>query len=276
MTHPRAVCLWSAAALVAVLATTNPVYRTLIAAAGVAFLAASGRRGMGWRGLATGLALMAATGVVLNAVLSHAGDDILFSLPAAVPVLGGRYTLESLAFGASAGLGIAASVLAVAPLSLVLEPSEVVEALPAPLARAGAAVAASLNLLPALSRSFAAVHEAQRLRGWRPGWRSLPEVATPALLTAIEDSVELAEAMEARGFGSGPRTSFGSRPWSWRDAAVALPAILAAAFFLLRRPADWYAYPQLTLPPVEPLAVVVCLAFLLSALPWPRSRRSTA
>jgi energy-coupling factor transport system permease protein len=276
MTQPRAVCIWSAAALVVVLATTNPVYRVLVAAAGVAFLAASGRRGMGWRRLAMGLALMVATGMVLNAVLSHAGDDLLFSLPAAIPVLGGRYTLESLAFGASAGVGIAASILAVAPLSLVLEPSQVAEALPAPLARAGAAVASSLNLVPALSRSFAAVHEAQRLRGWRPGWRSLPEVATPALLTAIEDSVELAEAMEARGFGSGRRTSLGGGRWSGGDVAVAVAALLVAAFFLLARPADWYAYPALTRPPVEPLAVAVCLALFLPALRWPRWHRSIA
>ena len=276
MTQPRAVCIWSAAALVVVLATTNPVYRALVAAAGVAFLAESGRRGMGWRRLATGLTLMVATGLVLNAVLSHAGDDVLFSVPAVLPVLGGRYTVESLAFGASAGLGIAASVLAVAPLSLVLEPSQVAEALPAPFARAGAAVASSLNLVPALSRAFAAVHEAQRLRGWRPGWRSLPEVATPALLTAIEDSVDLAEAMEARGFGSGRRTSLGGGRWSGRDVAVALTALLAAAFFVLGRPADWYAYPALTAPPVEPLAVAACLALFLPSLQWPPWRRLIA
>ena len=72
--------------------------------------------------------------------------------------------------------------------------------MPAPLERTGIAVATSLNLVSGFGRTFTAVRDAQRMRGWRPrGIRSWNEVLVPVVLTAIEDSVLLAEAMEARG-----------------------------------------------------------------------------
>ncbi|HLH27331.1 MAG TPA: hypothetical protein VKW77_00365, partial [Acidimicrobiales bacterium] len=75
---------------------------------------------------------------------------------------------EALVEGLAAGVTLAAALLAVAPISLLLEPFEVVEALPGVLAGTGSAIAAALNLIPGVAASFAAVAEAQRLRGWRP------------------------------------------------------------------------------------------------------------
>src|SRR5260370_33899175 len=87
------------------------------------------------------------------------------------------------------------------------------DALPAALSRSGAAIAASLNLMPSVSASFVQVSEAQRLRGWRPrGPRSWAEVVVPVVLTSVEGSIQLAESMEAPGFGSDPRTALTSSP----------------------------------------------------------------
>ena len=53
------------------------------------------------------------------------------------------------------------------------------------------------------------VREAESLRGGgRRGPLSLLDVVVPVALTTIESSITLAEAMEARGYGSGPRTRF--------------------------------------------------------------------
>jgi energy-coupling factor transport system permease protein len=272
---PRALVAWSATALVIALASNNPAYRAAVAVAAVVVLATNGRRDLPWRRLALALLAMSALTVALNAVLSHAGDDVLFELPVVIPVLGGRYTIESIAYGASTGLAIAASLLAVAPLSLVLEPADAVEALPSSLSRAGAAVAASLNLVPSLARAYAGVSEAQSLRGGRRGVRGLPEIALPVMLTAIEDSVQLAEAMEARGYGSGPRTALRRVGWRRADTLIAVAAPAALAGFFAARPSDWYPYPALVAPPVDPPALLACLVLLLPALPWLRSRAST-
>ena len=159
---------------------------------------------------------------------------------------------------------------AVAPLSMVLEPHDVVDAMPGPLERTGIAVATSLNLVSGFGRTFTAVSDAQRMRGWRPrGIRSWSEVLVPVVLTAIEDSVLLAEAMEARGFGAGPRTSYAATSWTRWDTAVAGSALIVALLFVAARLAgvalDWYPYPTLALPPIQPLLAVGCLVLALPA-----------
>ena len=66
----------------------------------------------------------------------------------------------------------------------------------------------------------------------------------PVVLTAIEDSVLLAEAMEARGFGAGRRTSYATTTWTRRDV-----------------------------PPINPILVAGCLALALPGLlPTDRGR----
>jgi energy-coupling factor transport system permease protein len=195
----------------------------------------------------------------------------LLSLPGGIPVLGGPLTLESAVFGAGAGLGIAAAALAMAPLSMVLDAHQLVEALPAPLHRTGTMLAAALNLAPGIGRSAVAVREAQTLRGWRPrGARSYAEVLVPVTLTALENSIQLAEAMEARGYGSGPRTRMSAPLWTLTDRVTLAVAITAAVAVvggrLLGWVSDWWPYPNLTLPTVTALTVVACVLLVLPAL----------
>jgi energy-coupling factor transport system permease protein len=275
--NARAVAAWSLACLVIALATTNPAYRGLVLlAALVVVVAGAGLRRSRRLLQAAAVAALLATG--FNFLLSHLGSDVLFTVPAAVPALGGPYTVEAVAFGLVTGVTLAAAILAVAPLSLLLEPDQVVDALPGFLARTGSAVAAALTLVPNLATSFTAVAEAQRLRGWRPrGPRSWTEVVMPVVLTTIEDSLQLAESMEARGFGSGPRTYLRPPRMAAGDWLVVAAAAAAVAGFLLSRlagwAADWYAYPSLQPPTVAPLPVLACLLLALPALTWP-SRRS--
>ena len=271
--NARAVATWSAACLLVALSTTNPVYKALVLAAALAAIAASpGFRHR--RGLLTWVGVMAIVAVALNFVSAHVGDTVLFALPAWIPALGGPYTLEALAFGASSSaLTIGAAVLAAAPLSLLLEPNEVMDALPAFLSRTGAAIAASLNLVPELATSFVQVSEAQRLRGWRPrGPRSWSEIIVPVVLTSIEGSIQLAESMDARGYGSGPRTTMQSRRLVTSDWVLIVFSALALVIFAASRPAGWAAYPTLTAPDINAAAVLACLLLFTPVVVW-RSRR---
>ena len=244
-----------------------------MALAGLALLLARRRPGRSLRPLLGVLGVALVTASVLNALLGHLGEDVLLTLPAGIPVIGGTVTVGGLLFGLDAGLGIAAAGLAVAPLSLAVESHDLVNALPRLLERTGAAISASLNLVPGISRGFTAIREGQQLRGWRPGGPgSWGEVLVPTLLTAIEDSVQLAEAMEARAYGSGPRTSFGQARWRAADTVlVAASAVVAAGFLLARQQGlagDWHAYPGLSLPDLQPAPLLLCLLLFLPALRW--------
>ena len=275
---PRTWLIWSLAAVTVAVSTDNPVYRGLVALAALNVLLTWLPPGRRMKPLAVALVIAAALAALINVLASHTGADVLARLPPDWPLVGGALTLESLAFGSDVGLGLVAALLAVAPLSMVLEPHDVVDAMPGPLERTGIAVATSLNLVSGFGRTFTAVSDAQRMRGWRPrGIRSWSEVLVPVVLTAIEDSVLLAEAMEARGFGAARRTSYAATRWSRVDSAVVAAALGSAALFIGFRLAgvaiDWYPYPILYLPPINPALVAGCLALALPGfLPAERGR----
>ena len=269
--NPRAIGAWSLAALTIAVSTTNPVYRGVVALCALNLVLARGRPGVRLRPLVVTAAVAAAIATVVSLLLSHTGAHPLLEVPAGVPAVGGAITLEALVFGMVTGLGIAAALLAVAPLTLVADPYDLVDALPSFLARTGAAIGTALNLIPAMVRSAADIRDAQRLRGWRPRRvRDWPDVAVPVVLTAVESSITLAEAMEARGWGSGPRTHYLVARRSWFDLAVAATALVAGGAFLALRAsgavADWYPFP--TIPPiaVNPAALACCLVLILPSL----------
>lgn len=271
----RALAAWSAAGLVISLASNNPLYRGLVALAAINVMLAAGVGRRRLRPLLVAVGVMGLAAALLNPLLSHTGVHQLPGLPDWVPGLGGPLTLESLAYGAGSGLGLAAAVLALAPLTLCLESHQLVDALPRGLERTGTALAAGLNLVPGIGRSLTSVLEAQRLRGWRPrGPRSWLEILEPVFLTTIEDSIQLAESMEARGFGSGPRTRYQGRamgPWDWLVAGLAALAALGFAGALAAgRLPEWQPYPALSPPLVSPLLVGACLLLLAPVLAWGR------
>jgi len=269
--NPRALAAWSAAALCIALATNNPVYRALVLMCAINLLLAKRGGSSRLRPLILGICIAAGTSTVLTFLLSHTGSHVLVRLDDRIPAIGGVLTLEALTFGVATGLGIGAAVLAVAPLGLVTAPHELAAAMPRVLERTAAAIGASLNLIPALSRSATEIRDAQRMRGWTGRRvREWPELAVPVVLTAIDSSTALAEAMEARGYGSGPRTHFAVTRWTATDLVVTVTALLAGAAFIAMRAtglaADWYPFPSITSPPVNAFAVICCVLLVAPSL----------
>jgi energy-coupling factor transport system permease protein len=93
----------------------------------------------------------------------------------------------------------------------------------------------AMEFIPVLARRAANIRDAQRSRGipvgggWR-GLRYLPALLGPLLIQAFKLADEMAEAMEARGFGSAGRRSdkeLRFRFWDWIVSALSV-ALLAA------------------------------------------------
>jgi energy-coupling factor transport system permease protein len=95
---------------------------------------------------------------------------------------------------------------------------------------------AALQFVPVVTRKARSVMDAQRSRGLslEPGLRTLwryPRFLVPVLVQAFQMADELAEAMEARGFGRRPRSSLHRHRMGWRDAsALGAGAVMAAAW----------------------------------------------
>lgn len=262
--NARALILWSLTGLVVALSTTNPVYRAVVALIAVNVLRTWSRPEQNLGFLVKAICFTTVGAVLLNVAVGHLGATVIFELPDGWPVVGGRWTLESIAYGLDVALGLAAAVLVVAPLSYVLEPHELVDALPKSIERAGIVVAAALNLVPGIGRSFGQIRDAQTMRGWRPaGLRSWSEVIVPMAITAVEGSLELAEAMESRAFGSGSRSRYAPARWTGRDWAIVVASLAAIGLTLGARATglavDWYPYPALTTPEVSPAMLIAAL-----------------
>ncbi len=265
----RSLLAWVAAVLLLSLGTEDPLYRIMVLGAVTAVYLARRRSGA-HRRRPYWILVAGGSAILLNFVLSHTGATVLISLPPLLPAVGGPMTLEGLVYGADIAVGLMAALLAAAVLSQGLEGQELLESLPPQLRRTSAALSASVTLLPRLSDAFAQVREAQAMRGWRPrGPRSWRAVAVPALLTAIEGSVLLAEAMEARGLGSGPRTRMAPPATSIGDrvtlSAAATSIVLAAISLVTGALGVWQPYPTLQLPAIDLLPSLAAAALLVPA-----------
>jgi energy-coupling factor transport system permease protein len=124
---------------------------------------------------------------------------------------------------------LAAVSLAFAAYALWLDHDRLVQA--AGFARRSVlAVALATRLVPALERDAAGLVEALRGRGVDPsGLRGRACLVSPLLAGSLERSLNLAEAMEARGFGRAGATRLPPPRWRARDRLALAGAAVAVA-----------------------------------------------
>jgi energy-coupling factor transport system permease protein len=92
------------------------------------------------------------------------------------------------------------------------------------------AVALATRLVPALERDAAGLVEVLRGRGVEPGGiRGRARLLSPLLAGSLERSLNLAEAMEARGFGRPGATRLPQPPWGARERLALAGAVAAVA-----------------------------------------------
>ena len=268
--HTLTWLAWLAAAFGATVLAPNPLYLCLI------FLAAT-QVFLAWRGdspLARSFGLFVRAGAyvcasyVLFSVITVGGargDTVLATLPALrLPawlggvVLGGPITAEALAWGFTRGLAIWALMVIFGAFNALVDHHRLLRLAPPSLFHAGLAVTIAVAFVPALLRSIGEIGQAQRARGHRFGGpRSWPPLVAPLLAGSLEKSVQLAEALDARGYG---RATGGGL---WRQAVLVLgvPLLGAGAFV-------WLYYGQASAPAAGALgaAGALCLALAMRAV----------
>jgi energy-coupling factor transport system permease protein len=181
-----------------------------------------------WAKLFAGVAPLwiAALGVGLfNALFSASNTD---PTEAVAFVLGPFHVTWS---ALAAGAGLAARVIAIASVGVVFAQTtdstrlvdSLVQQAHAPERFAYGALAA-YQALPRLADQLQDLRQARRIRGLRWSWH--PRLLVGLLVLAIRHGDRLALAMDARAFGSGPRSRYRVVRWTWLDAAIGLGAVL--------------------------------------------------
>jgi len=174
--------------------------------------------------LGSGLAVF-----VVTPFVSQIGYHVLWSGPT-IPVFGTLdVTREELRIGLFQGLRLTAVALAFAAYALLLDHDRLVQA--AGFARRSVlAVALATRLVPTLERDASGLSEALRGRGVEvTGVRGRATLLAPLLAGSLERALNLAEAMEARGYGR-PGATRAPRPgWTPLDKAAVTLGVAAIA-----------------------------------------------
>ncbi|RKN45850.1 energy-coupling factor transporter transmembrane component T [Streptomyces hoynatensis] len=212
--HAGAWWLWALGLATAASRTSNPLLLGLVIAV-AGYVVAARRTNAPWaRAFGYYLALGAFV-VALRVVFALAlgspigGTRVLVTLPevplpdwAAGVRLGGRVTAESLVFAGYDGLRLATLLICLGAANALANPARLLKSLPGALYEVGVAVVVAMSFAPQLVADLVRMRAARRLRGRSVrGARALLQVARPVLEGALERSVALAAAMDARGYG---------------------------------------------------------------------------
>jgi energy-coupling factor transport system permease protein len=213
--HPYTWLAWLAASATAALLTRNPFYLAILIGAtsfvyaaltrhqkssGVA--SAAETRTATWKPvLKLALALMLFT-VLFNALTVHHGRYVLFTLPEFLPLIGGPITLEAVLYGMVIGLGFFALILVFSTFNSAVGPQTLLRLVPNFAHQAGVALTIAISFIPETLIAWREIREAQRLRGYRVRkLRDLQPLFVSLLGIGLDRAIQLAESMDARGFG---------------------------------------------------------------------------
>ncbi|HEX6703052.1 MAG TPA: energy-coupling factor transporter transmembrane component T [Gaiellaceae bacterium] len=219
-----------ASALLAALATAALLADHIASVAAIAalLLAVCVRAGRRSRPYLLGILVTSGSVFLLTPLVESVGSHVLWTGPI-VPVIGALdVTREEVSYAATQALRLASVSLAFAVYALLLDHDRLVRA--ARFARRSVlAVALATRLVPTLERDAAGMLEALRGRGVTiAGARGYARLASPLLSGSLERGLNLAEAMEARGYGRGGSTRAPRAPWTAIDR-IALAASAAIA-----------------------------------------------
>ena len=229
---PGPLLIFGTALCTLAFATDQPVILAALAVGVIALhMAAAHRRNMYLVvGATIGLGVF-----LLNPFVQANGDLILFELPD-IPIFDLQVTLEEVIAGAALGLRSFVATVAIGAVLAHVDPDRLLALASRLLPRSALTASIAARMLPTLERDAQALSETAQLRGvslhsgrWRIRARTAGALAMPLVGSALERSLDVAEAMAARGYGTGPRTRMTEAPPTRIDRLVLVLSLPLAA-----------------------------------------------
>ncbi len=240
-----ASCSWCLALGITALALSNPLalgaVTVAVLLAGVAAGVGRELRRAGLFALPLGLAI-----ALINALVTRDGLTVIVRL-GQLPVLGHTdVTLEATVYGGILALRAVALVMCAVLYTTAVDPDEVLRLFRRVSFRSALTATLATRMIPLLARDARRLADAQRCRPGRPPTRAqLMRVATTGML---DRALEVAAALEVRGYGAARRPPRRRRPYSRHDIAFGASAAAVLALALAARALDFApfaAYPAL-------------------------------
>jgi energy-coupling factor transport system permease protein len=211
---------------------------------------------------------------LINPLVSSQGETVLVR---GYAVLGHRLdiTLEALVYGGIAGVRLLGLVLVFALFSASTDPDELLRALRRVSYRSALTAALATRLVPVLARDASRRGDAARCRARRP---SRAAMARAALAGSLERAVEVAAALEVRGYAKAgragaPRGRAGGpvlqrSRHDWRVGACTATLVGAAVAAKATGLGVFAAYPRIEAPVGAGEVALVALLAVLALGPF--------
>jgi energy-coupling factor transport system permease protein len=243
--HPIAWWAWALGIAVAASRTTNLLLLALLGAA-VGYVVISRRTAAPWSRafgifLRIGLVVIVLRTVVQALLVGSAGTTELFTLPSVrLPdslsgeQLGGPVTAEVVLAAVQDGARLAVMLLCFGAANALASPARLLRCLPRALHELGVAIVVTLSVAPSLVTAVGQIRRARRLRA-RPagGVRGALSIIPAVVEQALDRSLTLAAALDARGYGRRGTVSAGQRRTTTVALLGGLVGLLLGAYGLL-------------------------------------------
>ncbi|ATW27579.1 energy-coupling factor transporter transmembrane component T family protein [Candidatus Formimonas warabiya] len=202
-----------------------------------------------WKGYLKFTLSMMVILMMVNALFVHNGATVLLRGPR-LPVLGQtQITLEALAYGAGMGIRLLVIISVFCFYTYAVHPDKVLKLFSRWGRQSVLAITLATRLFPLITQDFKRITEIQRCRGvkltsgsWWEKIKNFVPIMSVLLLSCLERSWQMAESMQARGYGSGPRTSYHRDLWRPRDWLILAGLGLGLGTGLWAVLAGWSAY----------------------------------
>src|SRR3954453_16624941 len=160
--------------------------------------------------------------IAINGLVSQRGATVVFR---GGTILGHRFdvTAESLAWGAVTAMQICCVFLAFGLFTAGVDPDELLKLMRRGSYRSALTGSLATRLVPVIARDAARMGDAARCRPNPPGRLEVTRAGRPG---ALERSVEVAAALEVRGYAAARPPRRAPKPWSRHDWRVLAGALL--------------------------------------------------
>jgi energy-coupling factor transport system permease protein len=275
--HPATSLTYIAVLMALSLVFSHPLYLVgLLTPIVLAIWAAGGLAA--WEGYLKVALWLVVLIMLINPLVNHNGNTVLWQGPH-LPLFGQlTVTMEAIAYGAAMGVRLLDLVSVFCLFNLIVHPDRFFS-LFATLARKSALVVSlATRLLPVMASALENIREAQQLRGVDFGKGTLPERVVKKtslfnilLVSSLEDSLQVAEAMHARAFGSGPRSRYRQDIFRPRDGiclTCSIFSLVVSIYSLLCGVGVYTFFPELS-GLINGSATLPVLAAVLGGLSLP-------
>ena len=271
--HPVTSLFFTGVVFLLSLVFTHPLFLLVLFVATGAVIIGAGHRQEWFTYLKFSL-IMILMLALINVAFVHVGDTVLYA-GARLPVIGEfNITLESLAYAGGMGLRLLVIISIFCLYTCAINPDKVLKLFSRWGNKSVLVITLATRLFPLMAQDYVRITEVQRCRGvkfssgrWHERIKKTLPVFSVLLVSCLERSLQLAESMQARGYGSGRRSSYERELWRPRDFITMIVlslGLLCGLWSLLQGWASYRYYPRLAAFQPEELTMAAVIMFTMS------------